>query len=260
MLKRPLFEDNIMLEREPSFINIKANVKTGFQPNGMSFDNIKPFPYQELPIDDYRHPKDLLRNDNPFSIENFNAPKKTFVKIPLTTKKNNRVNEIKNFNTSSSSGVLLSGLIVDETNQPFPNATISVIGNTVNGISTDFNGNYNLTVNKGDKVEVRFIGYKTLVFDWNKIPATIKMKEATNILDEVKLPDVKKKSNKLLYAGVGLGVLAVVALVSSGTNEDKGLNGTPGLTPKGKLKKGYRFKGGKVVKANQALKAVNVTL
>jgi len=262
MLKRPFIEENIMLEREegsfrPGWFDL--NIKTGFSPGGIRFDKIKSYPNEEIPFNDYKHPIDLLREEKPLSIENYNTPKKTRIKKPIIFQKNNNV--FKTFNSAASGSVLLSGLVLDETGQPLPTATISSMGNTANGVTTNFDGNFNLTVEKGDQVEVRFIGYKTLVFDWNKIPTSIKMKVDNNMLDEVMLPDVKKKNNTLLYAGVGLGLLATAFLLSNSSNKNEGLNGVEGLTLKGRLKKGYKWnKGGGVVKVKQASKAVNVTL
>ncbi|MBL4669754.1 MAG: carboxypeptidase-like regulatory domain-containing protein [Flavobacteriales bacterium] len=256
-----LSKENIMLQREERVFRpmFDMNIKTGFSPGGISFDQIKSYPYEEIPFDDYKHPIDLLREENPFSIEKYNSPKKTSIKKPLISQKNNSV--FKTFNSAASGSVLLSGLVLDETGQPFPTATISVLGNAANGISTDFDGNFNLTVEKGDQVEVRFIGYKTLVFDWDKIPQSIQMEVDNNILDEVKLPDVKKKRNTLLYAGVGLGLLATAFLLSNNSDKKEGLNGVEGLTQKGRLKKGYKYgKGGGIIKSKQSVKAVNVTL
>ena len=261
MLKRPRFEEEIMLGREkrdfmPMF---DEGIKTGYQPGGIRFDDIKPYPFEEIIIDEYKHPIDLRIEENPFSIEKYIAPKKSLVTI---IKKNEPLKIKQTFYTPETSSVLLNGIVHDETGQPMPSATISTVGNSANGISTDFDGNYSLTVSKGGKVQVRFIGYKTLVFDWNKIPNVIKMVVDSSTLDEVKLPDVKKKSNTLIYVGAGLGILGLAFLANNNKDEKgPGLNGTQGLTSKGRLKKGYKYsKGGKVIKAKQSVKAVNVTL
>ena len=254
MLKRPRFEEERMLDREersfrPTF---GMDIKTGYSPKGISFDSIRPYPFEEIPLDDYRHPIDLRREENPFKIEEYNTPKKSIVSERIT----------QTFNRTEPGSVLLNGVIHDESGQPMPSATISVIGNTTNGVSTDFDGNYSLIVSKRGKVQVRFIGYKTLVFDWDKIPNTIKMKVDANTIEEIKLPDVKKKSKTLLYVGAGLGILGLAFLASNSKEKhESGLNGTQGLTAKGRLKKGFKYgKGGKIIKAKQSVKAVNVTL
>lgn len=164
----------------------------------------------------------------------------------------------------------IEGRVYDETNQPMPSASLSVVGDTATGTSTDFDGNYSLTLKKGSKVEVRFIGYQTQIFPWNNIPQIIRMKTDVSLLDEVVLPTVKKKSKTLLYAGIGIGVLALAFLLKIKATGLKGATSKTctnrakctGVKKNGRLKKGYRFgKGGKVIKTNKAgLKAANITL
>lgn len=57
---------------------------------------------------------------------------------------------------------VLKGRVVDENDQPLPGVSIFVEGTTV-GTATDIDGNYCLMVEKGDKLKISFIGYKTQV-------------------------------------------------------------------------------------------------
>lgn len=147
---------------------------------------------------------------------------------------------------------VISGKVVDELGQPMPSATISMVGNTPVGTETNFDGEYSLSIPKNAAVQVRYQGYKTLVF--KQVPDVIKMIPTTTVLNEVNIPAKKKKSNTLLYAGIGIAALALLALAGSSDDKKKasGMNGaaTKGKRADGKLKKGYRYgRGGKLVKA-----------
>ena len=52
----------------------------------------------------------------------------------------------------------LSGNVTDEQGVPLPGASVVEIG-TTNGTSTDFDGNYTLTVQEGAEIEVSYVGY-----------------------------------------------------------------------------------------------------
>lgn len=70
-------------------------------------------------------------------------------------------------------------------NMPIPGANIIVI-KTTKGTSTDFDGNYQLEVKKGDVVQFSYLGYvtQTVIIDAQKT-LNIKLVEDTNALDEV---------------------------------------------------------------------------
>ena len=59
--------------------------------------------------------------------------------------------------------VLVKGIISDETGIPLPGASVVEKG-TVNGVSSDFDGNYNIEVPKGSTLEFSFIGYGKQTF------------------------------------------------------------------------------------------------
>ena len=52
----------------------------------------------------------------------------------------------------------ISGTVLDETGVPLPGATVLVQG-TSNGVTTDFDGNFNIEAAEGDTLEVSFVGY-----------------------------------------------------------------------------------------------------
>ena len=56
------------------------------------------------------------------------------------------------------------GKVVDEDNMPLMGATILEVG-TKNGVSSDFDGNFQLTLkNGGATLDISYIGYKALKY------------------------------------------------------------------------------------------------
>ena len=54
----------------------------------------------------------------------------------------------------------VSGNVTDENGLPLPGATVIEQG-TNNGTTTDFDGNYSITVELSSLLEVSYVGYKT---------------------------------------------------------------------------------------------------
>ncbi|MDE6181361.1 MAG: SusC/RagA family TonB-linked outer membrane protein [Phocaeicola sp.] len=77
----------------------------------------------------------------------------------------------------------VKGLVKDTTGEPVIGANVVVKG-TTNGTITDFDGNFQLTANKGDLIVISFIGYLT-----QELPASaslnVILKDDTETLDEV---------------------------------------------------------------------------
>jgi len=81
-------------------------------------------------------------------------------------------------------GYQVKGVVVDEFG-PVIGATVIQVG-TSNGVVTDFDGHYALTVpNKDVEIEIAFYGYVTQRFKASEVPATVKMTDDTQLLDEV---------------------------------------------------------------------------
>lgn len=78
-----------------------------------------------------------------------------------------------------------NGNVKDDTGETIIGASVVVKG-TTNGTITDFDGNFSLSnLNKGDVIEVSYIGYKTLTVTWNGSPLNLVLKSDTQTLDEV---------------------------------------------------------------------------
>ena len=68
---------------------------------------------------------------------------------------------------------------------PIPGATVLIV-NTVKGVTTDFDGNYSIEVNKGDVLQFSFIGYVTQKFTISdQKTINVVLAEDLNQLDEV---------------------------------------------------------------------------
>ena len=78
----------------------------------------------------------------------------------------------------------ISGIIRDA-NGPLPGANVIELG-TNNGVSTDFDGNFQITVAEGASIEISYTGYFTqTIIVGSQSSFDILMEEDTEQLDEV---------------------------------------------------------------------------
>lgn len=81
--------------------------------------------------------------------------------------------------------VTISGKVVDESGEPVPGATVSILGTSV-GAVTDLDGNYEITVPEGSTVVFSFIGYESQSFVVNnQTEINVTFVEDVASLDEV---------------------------------------------------------------------------
>jgi TonB-linked SusC/RagA family outer membrane protein len=81
--------------------------------------------------------------------------------------------------------VTVSGKVVDDTGEPLPGATITVLG-TMTGTITDIDGNYSITVPEGATLVFSFIGYEPMrVAVDNRSQIDVTLKTDISSLDEV---------------------------------------------------------------------------
>ncbi len=78
----------------------------------------------------------------------------------------------------------VTGTVNDEQGVPLPGATVVESG-TSNGVSTDFDGNYSITVASGASLEISFVGYQTQVIAVGNNAQVNATLEPANRLDEV---------------------------------------------------------------------------
>ena len=89
------------------------------------------------------------------------------------------------------------GIVKDVNGESIIGASVIVKG-TTNGTITGLDGDFKLgNVNKGDLIQISFVGYKTIELKWNGSPLTVTLKEDSETLDEVVVVGygVQKKVN-----------------------------------------------------------------
>lgn len=79
---------------------------------------------------------------------------------------------------------VVKGQVVDETGEPVMGATVVVEGSTSNGVITDIDGNYTITISGKKNLVISFIGYTTQVIS-DLSQKKIVLKEDAQQLDEV---------------------------------------------------------------------------
>ncbi len=80
--------------------------------------------------------------------------------------------------------ITVQGTVVDGLGDPIIGVNILEEG-TTNGVITDIDGNYSITVNAASNIHVSYIGYITQVLKANAVPKTLILKEGEEMLDEV---------------------------------------------------------------------------
>ncbi|WP_397362040.1 SusC/RagA family TonB-linked outer membrane protein [Olleya sp. R77988] len=123
----------------------------------------------------------------------------------------------------------ISGVVSDENGLPLPSATVVVIG-TSNGTSTDFDGNYSIKANSGDRLQFSYVGYankEVTVGATNKIDLSL---EPDNALDEVVITAFGSKKRDQLTSAVTTLSTDDIQKLSPTTSIDNMLQGVaPGV-------------------------------
>jgi iron complex outermembrane receptor protein len=91
--------------------------------------------------------------------------------------------------------ITVKGKIVDENGVPMPGVTI-LEANTKNSAVTNFDGEFELSVNEGTTLEVSYLGYKTTTLAAQKSFMTIQLEPNTAELSEVLVVGYGKQSKK----------------------------------------------------------------
>lgn len=78
----------------------------------------------------------------------------------------------------------VKGVVVDATNEPIIGANVVEKG-TTNGIITDLDGNFTLSVERGATLVFSFLGYRSQELPASAQPMRVMLKEDTELLDEV---------------------------------------------------------------------------
>lgn len=90
-----------------------------------------------------------------------------------------------NITLFAQDGYVLSGTVYDGSNLPIPGVNVFVV-NTTRGTATDFDGNYQLSVENGEVLQFSYLGYVTQsVVISNQTELNVILVEDTNQLEEV---------------------------------------------------------------------------
>ncbi len=95
----------------------------------------------------------------------------------------------------------VSGNVKDETGMPLPGVNIQV-KDMNSGTSTDFDGNYQISVNQGDVLVFSFLGFRTQEITVSGTTLNVTLEEDASQLDEVVVTafGIKKKEKALGYS------------------------------------------------------------
>ena len=97
---------------------------------------------------------------------------------------------------------LVKGKVVDETGAPLPGATVVEDG-TANGVSTDFDGNFEIAVkNINSILAISYLGYETQRLSAKSESLEVRLQPDAGLLDEVVVTalGISRKSKSLTYA------------------------------------------------------------
>ena len=86
----------------------------------------------------------------------------------------------------ASAQVKVTGVVLDENNQPMPGAAVLLDGDTSHGVITDENGRYNITVPSTESVlRYEFLGYSPVKMMVGKTTLNVNLSPDTSFLEEV---------------------------------------------------------------------------
>ena len=124
----------------------------------------------------------------------------------------------------------VSGVIKDSTGEPVIGANVREKDNPTNGTITDLDGKFNLNVTNATKLEISFIGYKTVIVDAIPgKPVNVTLEDDSEMLDEVVVVGFGTQKKLNLTGSVGV-VTADELKERPVTNATQALQGVvPGL-------------------------------
>ena len=119
----------------------------------------------------------------------------------------------------------ISGTIKDTESQPLPGVSVSIINGT-GGTSSNFDGNYTLMVNEGDKVAFTFIGFESQEITMDGKTVINVIMQSGVALDEVVVTGSRNPKRTAIDTAVPVDVIGIEELLTQGaqTNLNQILN------------------------------------
>jgi hypothetical protein len=139
----------------------------------------------------------------------------------------------------------ISGIILDEKNEPLPGALVKIKSTNIGAIS-DQNGSFTLSADQNlpITISVNFLGYErkdTIIYDSKKL-IIIQLKNSEIVLDELNI-----KGEKVQEASANLQLIdskSAANLASVFSDFSKVIASLPGVTSNNELSSGYSVRGG----------------
>lgn len=130
----------------------------------------------------------------------------------------------------SQESYTLTGTVTSKTdNQPIPGVNVIVIGSN-NGASTNFDGQYQISVKSGDVIQFSYLGFKTqLITISNQTEVNISLEDDASVLDEVVVIGYGTQSRAKVTAAIGKVKNEDLDQIAVGTAEEALVGQVAGL-------------------------------
>lgn len=110
--------------------------------------------------------------------------------------------QIQEYNKCRANKIKVSGKVIDANGEPLPGASIQV-AKSPRGVTTDMDGTFSIDVNKGEKLEISFVGMQpqTIIAESTK-EIVITLKENADELDEVQVVAFAKQKKSSVVSSI----------------------------------------------------------
>lgn len=136
-----------------------------------------------------------------------------------------------------------TGVVIDQTGETVIGASVLVKG-TTNGTVTGLDGDFTLSnVNKGDVIQISFVGYKTVEVVWDGKPIKVTLKDDSQMMEEVVITayggkqlrtkvtnSIAKVDQEVIASGVHANPAQALSGAVAGL-QVRQTSGDPGATP-----------------------------
>ena len=108
----------------------------------------------------------------------------------------------KNITSVEQTKIKVSGKVIDANGEPLPGASIQV-AKSPRGVTTDMDGTFSIDINKGEKLEISFVGMQpqTIIAESTK-EIVITLKENADELDEVQVVAFAKQKKSSVVSSI----------------------------------------------------------